>query len=181
MFSFKTIMIDLKKNFHKIELPRYVEVKIQEVALCHLELEDMGKLRDKYDAQSYFNNLRIDISSEFAFEKFLGLGEFDWERRKQKSYNRLEYNLFNIKIRLLPYSKEKRINLTENQLCHHVLIYHKPERNYFIGGIIFKQDIQKTLKDSSYESLLGIQFDPDYEQMKKFENLQDLSNIFKSY
>ncbi|MCH6236114.1 hypothetical protein [Cognataquiflexum rubidum] len=172
-------MIDLKKNFHKIELPRFVEVKIQEVALSHLDLEDMGKLRDKYDAQAYFNKLRIDISSEFAFEKYLGLGDFDWERRKQKNYNRLEYKFFNKKIRLLTFSKEKKINLKESEICHHVLIYHKPDRNYFIGGIIFEENIKRLINESSNDSILGVQFEPDYEQMKKFENLEELEEVLK--
>jgi hypothetical protein len=172
-------MIDLKKNFHKIELPRYVEIKIQEVALCHLELEDMGKLRDKYDAQAYYNNLRVDISSEFAFEKFLGFGEFDWEKRRKKSYNRLEYNLFNSIIRLLPFSKDRKIIIPQNQINHHILVYHKPDRHYFIGGLIPKSNIKKFINESSNDSILGVQFDPDYDQMRKFENLQDLGEILK--
>ena len=47
--------------FKRVSVPKYIESKIQMTALKHLDLSDMGKLRDRMEGQLYYNKLRTDI------------------------------------------------------------------------------------------------------------------------
>jgi len=45
--------------------------------------------------------------------------------------------------------------------------------------VIFEENIKRLINESSNYSILGVQFEPDYEQMKKFENLEELEEVLK--
>ena len=60
-------------HFKRVNIPKYIESKIQTTALKHLDLSDMGKLRDRMEGQFYYTKLRTDIISEFAFENSIKL------------------------------------------------------------------------------------------------------------
>ena len=78
-------------HFKRVNIPKYIESKIQATALKHLDLSDMGKLRDRMEGQVYYSKLRTDIFSEFAFENIIGIRNFDWEKRSVKSFKRKKY------------------------------------------------------------------------------------------
>ena len=166
-----------KIHFKKVEIPRYIEEKIQLCALKHLDLEDMGKLRDKYDAQAYFDKLRIDILSEFAFEKFLDLGEFDWTSRAEKKRKRLEYCFSGQIVNLYPFSKERKPVLQENISGHLVLIYLKPERKVYIGGLLLNSEFENYINMTENISILGNDFNIDLKSILNFDSKNELLNL----
>ena len=80
------VILNQLTHFKRVNIPKYIESKIQMTALNHLNLTDMGKLRDRMEGQIYYSKLRTDIFSEFAFENLIGIRKFDWEKRSIKSY-----------------------------------------------------------------------------------------------
>ncbi|TFV97521.1 hypothetical protein E4S40_02375 [Algoriphagus kandeliae] len=174
------LLPQIQKHFSKVDTPRYLDLKIQEIALNHLKLKDVGELRDKFDAQLYLNNLSQEIRAEFAFEKFLGM-EFDFEKRMNKNYKRLEYKLNNERVLLIPFSSKRApiLNETENS----VIIYLKPEKFAYIGPLFYKKQINKIvsfemnpLEKNKIIMLDQINFD-DYEF---FRSKQELINILNN-
>lgn len=119
--------------FSRVETPRYLDQNIQKIALSHLNVKDIGELRDKYDAQSYLNKLSDEIRSEYAFERFLGF-DFDINKRMDKNYSRLEYRLNDCDIQISYFSS--KYNPTISKIKPTVLIFLKPEKSAFIGPLI---------------------------------------------
>tara|TARA_R110001592_G_scaffold90356_4_gene265752 strand:+ start:139 stop:690 length:552 start_codon:yes stop_codon:yes gene_type:complete len=131
------------KYFQKITLSRFIESQIQECAFRHLGVPDMGKLRDRFEGQKYYNSLRSKILSEFAFEKLLGLGDFDWEKRKERSSQESTYIFNNKKISLITFSKGNLPLFRPEYLDSTVFIYTRSDLNVYISGLATKKEIVK--------------------------------------
>lgn len=133
------ISLSLVQNFFsKVETPKYIENKIQDLAIKHLNLKDVGELRDRYDGQLYLNNLRDDIRSEFAFENFLSY-QFDWEKREALDYKRLKYLIENKKIQLSVFNLNKNPSIDE--IMPTILVFLRPEKYAYIGPILFENEL----------------------------------------
>lgn len=69
----------------KIEYTKYEWLK--NLALKHLGINNINKLRDRFEGQVYFNNFLIRSYGEIALEKFLGLSVVDLSRKEsQRNY-----------------------------------------------------------------------------------------------
>ncbi|WP_304518137.1 hypothetical protein [Cecembia rubra] len=170
-----------KITFQKVEIPRYIEEKIQLCALNHLELEDMGKLRDKFDAQAYYDKLRIEILSEYAFEKFLDFNEFDWQSRMKKENKRLQYELEGKKIVLCPFTKDRKPKYVNETPANTILIYLKPERKVYIRGLLTFKTIENILKNSKEKntSILGTVLEIEEKQIISFSSKAQLVDFIQ--
>lgn len=173
------LLPQIQEHFSKVDTPRYLDLKIQEIALNHLKLKDIGELRDRFDAQLYLNNLSQEIRAEFAFEKFLGM-EFDFEKRMKKNYNRLQYQLNNQRVQLIPFSSKRSpiLNTIENS----VFIYLKPEKTAYIGPLLYKKQINEIvsyeihpLEKNKIITLDHINFD-DYIYFRSIKELLNILN-----
>lgn len=119
--------------FVRVETPRYLDSKIQEIALSHLNLRDLGELRDKYDAQSYLNKLSDEIRSEFAIESFFDMG-FDFVKRMDKNYPKMNYNIGEFDVQISYFTSKKKPIISNIKPT--ILIFLKPEKSAFIGPLI---------------------------------------------
>lgn len=119
--------------FVRVETPRYLDSKIQKIALAHLNLKDLGELRDKYDAQTYLNKLSDEIRSEFAIENFFDL-EFDFLKRMDNSYPRMNYSFGEFDIQIAYFTSKKKPSISKIKPT--ILIFLKPEKSAFIGPLI---------------------------------------------
>mgnify|MGYP005757007131 CR=1 FL=1 len=175
MISFSHLI----KYFKRVETPRYLDMKIQEIALDLFNLKDMGKLRDTYDAQRYLDNISDEIRAEYAFEKFIGI-EFDFEKRKVKNYKRLEYQFSDKALQLIPITSKKIYPI--KKIEDSIIIYLKPEKVAYIGGLIKKSQLKKYISSSS--SIFGeLNLDLnklDLNKVKYFENIEELIKVLNS-
>lgn len=135
------------KLFNRVETPRYLDSKIQEVALAHLKVKDVGELRDKYDAQAYLNKLSDEIRSEFAFEKFMGF-DYDIRKRMNKNFSRLQYKLDGFDFQLSFFTSKS--NPTISKIKPTVLIFLKPEKSVFIGPLIHMNLLDEIIYKEDY-------------------------------
>jgi hypothetical protein len=172
---------EISKHFKKVETPKYLDIKIQEIALEHLGLKDMGKLRDTYDAQHYYNILIEEIRCEYAFEKFLGI-DFDFDKRKNRNHPRLQYIFCGKEIQLIPISSLKPAIVKKS--IPSILIYLKPEKFAYIGCLLFNSDIE--IITSKEESILSKETYLDLKKMNLnkmnfFNNEIELTELLKKY
>ena len=126
---------EMLRNFKSINIPRYITSNIQSTALGHLELKDMGQLRDRLDGEAYYKKLYTSICMEFTFEKLIGIKTFDWEKRKPKSYKNGIYFSKNKKIKLINISSTMRPKVNALDFDGFVFIKTIPDSKCYISGV----------------------------------------------
>ncbi|MCK0179107.1 hypothetical protein MWU50_07385 [Flavobacteriaceae bacterium S0862] len=106
-------------HFSIVRVPKYISGKIQECALNHLNLKDMGKLRDRMEGQMYYNKLMNNILTEYALENILFKSSFDWDKRMNKSYKRKVYSIDGFNIHLITFNSDNypKISIDHTNLC----------------------------------------------------------------
>ena len=157
-----------RHSFTTITAPRYILTKIQECALVHLGLKDMFKLRDRMEGQLYYDRLKSDIWSEYAFEKTIGKS-FDWEKRKNKGYKRKYYQFQNKSIQLIHFNSEFPPRIISNTTDYIVFIYIKPESKLLLSGLASKSVIE------SYGKLKNGQLEfSSFDILEVFSNYEEL-------
>lgn len=162
----KTLLVQLAQ-FKRVAIPRYFESKIQAIALKHLNLTDMGKLRDRTEGQSYFNKLRTDVFAEYAFENVIGMHKFDWEARETKNFKRKKYIFQEKELQLITFENDNLPKLDCNNLCNSIFIYVHIDNRVFISKLAtlkYLQSISATHKNKVLE-------------ISEFENLKDFSSL----
>lgn len=157
------------KNLYSTKVPLFIESKIQECAQLHLNVEDMGKLRDRLDGMAYYERLREDILAELAFEELLGLDDFDWEKRKAKRYQRKFYVIDNIPFHLISFpTKNFKFPLVEvDNIENAIFICSNSKNKVFICGLASKEMLKKYgVTPSFYSPMTG--------SLKEFRGLDQL-------
>lgn len=173
MISLSTVA----KLFYRIQTPRYLDVKIQEIALSHLEVKDLGELRDMYDAQTYLNRLTDEIRSEYAFEKFLGI-EFDYRKRIEKKYPRLHYSISGVDFQISYFnSKTNPIILSIKPT---VLVFLKPEKSAFIGPLLNEEQVENAISNELNPIGRNMTIDLDKINFEKCIFFSDMKELKKT-
>ncbi len=161
-----TLLIDQLMFFQPVRIPVYIRSKIQECAINHLELRDMGQLRDRMEGQLYYNRLSDDIMAEYAFEKYIRLGDFDWHLRMNKNYKRkfYDFEFKNLNLIILDGETYPRFDLKRIKSC--VFIYLYSESKAWISGLA----TQKLMEE------FGVLNDNGITEIQQFENFLPFSN-----
>jgi len=160
--------------FKRVSVPKYIESKIQMTALNHLNLSDMGKLRDRMEGQIYYDKLRTDIIAEFAFENFIGIRNFDWEKRSNKRYKRKKYIFEDKELNLISLENENLPKISVEHIKNCVFVYvldnwvllSKLATKSYINEIAEKNN-SKIIKISEFKDL--IEFSSFDELISKME------------
>ncbi len=149
---------------------------IQECAFAHLNVRDMGMLRDKFDGQRYFDTLREDIISEFAFEKYINLEKFDWQRREKKSYRRKYYEFNGVTIELVSFNIGTTPKINPSKIDNVVFVCVKPDLRVYISGLANKDlIISRSIPIKPYFPLNpGLQEIKEFTGFILFKNLDEL-------
>jgi len=166
-------MIKQVKHFNRIVIPKSIEPLIQECAIKHLGVRDIGKLRDKYEGQRYFDILRKDIISEFAFEKYLNLGKFDWKKRIAKNYLRRIYTFNDESIELINFTINSYPRFDPSKIKNTVFVYIKPDYRVYISGLATKQLILK-------KSVPPLEYNPlnrELQEIREFDTFIPFSSV----
>lgn len=71
MNDFKTIFKESLLTLPHIKLNRITELDIQKCTLSILELKDMGKLRDRYEGQAFYDDKLLKINSYLSCLEYL--------------------------------------------------------------------------------------------------------------
>ncbi len=172
----------IRDNFKKLNTKRPITGKIQECALNHLNLKDMGQLRDRMEGQMYYNKLRNNILCEYAFEKILFKSSFDWDKRMNKNYKRKPYFIEGFNIHLLTFSTDNfpKISLDHTNLC--VLGRATEDSKVYLSGLATKELIKTNgtkIRNQIYELR-------NFDQLIEFSTPQELivklkENSIKKY
>jgi hypothetical protein len=165
-------ILKYQDSFKLVKTPRYIDLKIQECALSHLNLKDMGQLRDKLDGQSYYNSLRRDIIAEYAFEKVLGIQPFDWNKRLSKAYQRKQYKFGDDQIAIVTFQGLDLPKLPYSSKNHVVLIFVNPGYGAYVCGLLISSYKKGDWKNNNL-TLDSI----DFEELKSFESVEELTNL----
>ena len=160
-------LIEQLSYFKPVSIPRYIARNIQDCALQHLNLKDMGQLRDRMEGQLYYDKLKNDILAEFAFEGFLGLNKFDWDKRKLKGYKRKYYVIDDCKLNLIVFSSISFpvVNLNHTGLC--IFVYINSDSKVYISGLANKSKLTS-------ETNLNVN---ERTEIRNFQNLSPFANI----
>lgn len=162
----KTILSQLT-YFKRVNIPKYIESKIQETALKHLNLSDMGKLRDRMEGQMYYSKLRTDIFSEFAFENIVGLRNFDWEKRSAKNFKRRKYVFENKNLNIIPFTNDNLPKISSEHVDNCIFVYVNVDTRVLLSGLATK----------SYINKIAIEKDSKIIEISKFKDLTEFSSI----
>ena len=134
--------------FKRVSVPRYNELQIQAIALKHLGLPDMGKLKDRVDGQLYYDKLKIDLLAEFAFEKIIGMKDFDWVKRENKNYIRKHYSIEGKPLQIVTFI-EKYLPKQNQISCNNVVFaYVNPDNRVYISGLFTKRVLSDLINNS---------------------------------
>ena len=153
------LLIDKLSYFKKVIVPKYIEIEIQSVALKHLKLPDMGKLKDRMEGQLYYDNLKIDLMAEYSFEKAIGLKHFDWSRREKKSYKRKIYNFGDKSLQIETFQGDFLPRINQIAASNIVFVYVNPDNRVYISGIAKKNIINKYREDDFFNNKEFFEFD----------------------
>jgi hypothetical protein len=171
------------KSFTKISIPKFIETEIKNCALSHLSLSDMGKLRDMYEGQSYYNKLRKDIISEFAFEKYLGSMEFNWEKRRHKGYVRNRFRVNDKNVYLLNFTSAtlEFPSLDPEIVDFAVFIYLKQDSLPYISGLADKMLITRLAQPLSEYSPMKRKLREirEFNTLLPFSSMEELQDLVK--
>jgi len=164
-------------SFKLIKTPRFIDLKIQECALKHLELKDMGQLRDRLDGQFYYDSLRRDIIAEYAFEKVIGVKSFDWQKRASKDYVRKQYEIGRVPITILTFQATELPRIPSANIKHAVVIFVNPGYGAYVCGLLNSFDrISKGNKHKDIIESALIAF----ENLRSFESDVELLELISN-
>lgn len=158
------------KYFKKVNIPKYIDVRIQETALKHLELPDMGKLRDRMEGQLYYDKLKNDIFSEFAFEYIIGLRKFEFEKRDEKFYKRKHYNFGDKTLSIITFTEETFPKISVDHVDNCVFINVNPELFAYVSGLATKSII-KQFSEMNGSKIIEIS---NFKGLKNFDTIEEL-------
>lgn len=154
--------------FKRVNVPKYIEAKIQTTALKHLSLPDMGKLRDRMEGQSYYNKLRVDIFSEYAFENIIGIRNFDWEKRSIKSYKRKKYIFEDKVLDIITFVNNSLPKLSSEHVQNCIFVYINTHDNkVLVSGLATKKHISEIINKKESKII----------EISDFKDLIELSSI----
>ena len=69
-------VVSTKKNY---PISTTFRVEVQNIAINHLGLKDIGQLRDRFEGQAYMDNLLLKVSALYVLEKALEKDIIDWD------------------------------------------------------------------------------------------------------
>lgn len=156
--------------FNRVNVPKHVESKIQMTALNHLDLSDMGKLRDRMEGQSYYNKLKTDIFAEFAFESIIGIRNFDWEKRSRKSYKRKIYIFENKELNIILFENENFPKINTEQINNYIFAYVNMDNRVLLSRLATKSYITDIAMGKN-EKVIEI---TDFQNLIEFSSIDDL-------
>lgn len=163
------------KAFTIVKVPRYFETHLQKIALTHLKLPDMGKLRDKLDGQLYYNTLKSDYFAEYAFEKNIGIRVFDWEKREAKNTKRKVYFFDDKKVTIIVINGEKNPKISVNHVTNCVFVYMNEDNKAYLSGIANTSYLNK-LAEEQGSKIIEIS---DFEELTPFSGKEALLDIIE--
>lgn len=171
--------LDQINEFTLIRVTRYLEVEIQKCALSHLELRDMGQLRDMMEGEAYYNKLRVDILAEFAFEKIIGINNFDWKKRETKGYKRKHYNFDNHTLKLVSFTGSSLPKISLKHLSNFVFVYVNPELKIYVSGLLKLKTLENEFHKGNDLSLMNSSIIDFYKfnELLHFSNFDELKQI----
>lgn len=161
--------------FKRINIPKYIEARLQETALKHLKLPDMGKLRDRMEGQLYYDKLKTDVFAEYAFEKLIGIKKFDWQKRDNKDYQRKKYNLNGKVLTLVTFIEDNFPKLSSLNVENSVFVYVNTDNTVFVSGIATKSKILEFSKTQTSNIIEIFGFD----ELKEFTSQEDVIDIIE--
>ena len=153
--------------FNRVNVPKYIESKIQMTALIHLDLADMGKLRDRMEGQSYYNILKTDIVAEFAFENIIGIRNFNWEKRSIKSFKRKKYIFENKELNIVLFDNENFPKINTEKINNYIFAYVNLDNRVYLSRLATK----------SYISEIAMKKNEKFIEITDFQNLIEFSSI----
>ena len=153
--------------FNRINVPKYIEAKIQMTALNHLDLSDMGKLRDRMEGQSYYNKLKTDIFAEFAFESIIGIRNFDWDKRSVKSFKRKKYIFENKELNIILFENEDFPKINTEHINNYIFAYVNMDNRVLLSRLATKSCIIEIAKKQNEKVI----------EITDFQNLIDFSSV----
>lgn len=163
------LILNQLAHFNRVSVPKYIESKIQLTALSHLNLNDMGKLRDRMEGQSYYNKLRADIVAEFAFENIIGIRNFDWEKRRVKNYKRKKYFFENKELNIIVFENENLPKISIDHVKNCVFVYVNIDR-VFLSKLATESHLKEIAKKK--KSLI-IEI-TDFQDLIEFSSINEL-------
>ena len=156
--------------FNRVNIPKHIESKIQMTALNHLDLSDMGKLRDRMEGQSYYNKLKTDIFAEFAFESITGIRNFDWEKRSIKSFKRRKYIFENKELNIILFENENFPKINTEEINNYIFAYVNMDNRVLVSRLATKSYISD-ITTKKNEKVIEI---TDFQNLLEFSSIDDL-------
>lgn len=163
------------KHFKRVNAPKYIEAKIQKIALSHLNLSDMGKLRDRFDGQLYYDKLKTDIIAEFAFENFIGIKKFDWSKREIKNYKRKYYTFDHKELNIITVTKARLPKINPDVISNTIFIYVNIDNRVYISGVATKSLLLNYTSNSTNRL---VEFN-SFEILSEFNSVEQLIQILE--
>lgn len=154
-------------HFKRVNIPKYIEAKIQIIALKHLDLSDMGKLRDRMEGQFYYSKLKNDIFSEYAFENSTGIKNFDWEKRSSKNYERKKYIFEDKVLNIISFDYDNLPQISSANATNCIFVHVNIDNRVLLSGLATKGFINEILKKSKSKNI----------EISEFQNLIEFSSI----
>jgi|GEM_PF-6205882 len=173
------IKSEIHSLFKSVQVPKYLDQKIQELALEILDLKDMGKLRDTFDAQRFYDSLRNSVRSEYALKKHLGLN-FNLDEIKNRVEPSVLYEFNDRGCKIVPFSSNELPKIPVDQAIPLLMVYLKPEKYAYVGAVITNEQVEKIIRTNQSSTLLVDLSSTEFNNInswKYFDNEKELRTI----
>lgn len=136
-------------------------------ALKHLDLSDMGKLRDRMEGQFYYSKLKNDIFAEYAFENIIGIKNFDWGKRSAKNYERKKYIFGDKILNIISFANDNLPQISATNVTNCIFAHVNIDNRVLLSGLATKNYINKILREKESTVI----------EISEFQNLIEFSTI----
>ena len=92
-----------QSSFLRLKIDLSVIVKIQNAVMKALNVTHMGKLRDRFEGQDFYNNYLKVLVGEITLEKLLNIKIVDWRKAENSIYNESYLLLDNNRINIVTF------------------------------------------------------------------------------
>lgn len=140
----------------KYKIPYATFIKLQNIALTHLNLSNINHLRDKFEGQDYLNRFLLKCYAELAFIKEFQSEPFEVEiYLKYKNYKH-NFQLFGEKVKLIYSDFENYPLIPRGDYDTAVVLFiNLLTRETWIVGSIKNSLLKKLILNQSVSPMIG--------------------------
>ena len=148
------------------------------MAIDLLQVDNLFKLRDKYEGQAFYNRLSLRLFCVLTLERFLGAEFLDINQLKDNE-SEITLNKIGLEISICPFIWGELPIVIKDRVNSSIFMVQKGPKDIYLCGYIDKQNL---FLESNFKKVISPLWRDKYEftgfdKLVKFNNIDELVNL----